>query len=169
MLLPNCDGDKGQWIQIQNLCDPLIRSALQEVISTCSCVCYYALIRPTSSENDTISSRAASSINIPIAEDREFVIWPIIWKGEAFVIVILVRISIAAYGGPFLVIFVPLLQGGVNVILGIACAATSFCALALGDVRTRATNMTRRDEHEGQGWQERAPLKPVQGKPALCC
>ena len=97
----------------------------------------YALVRPASSKNDTISSWTASSINIPIAQDGEFVIWPIVWKGEVFVIVILVRVFIAAYGCPIVVIAVALLHGGINVILGIACAATSFCALALDDVRLR--------------------------------
>ena len=100
-------------------------------------MCNYALVRPTSSENDTISSWTASSVNFLITQDGEFIIWPSIWKGEAFVIMILVRVSIVAYSVPVLVITVALLHGGVNVILGIACAATSFCALTLGDIRLR--------------------------------
>ena len=137
ILSPDFDGDEGGRIQIQKLCYSSICSALQKVISTCSCVRNYALVRPTSSENDTISSWTASSIIIPIAQDGEFVVWPIVWEGEAFVVVILMRVFIVAYSLPILVIAVTLLHGGVNVVLGIACAATSFCALALGEVSLR--------------------------------
>ena len=100
-------------------------------------MCDHALIRPTPSKNDTIRSRTASSINLLVTQDGKLVIGTIIWKGEAFVVVILVRVFVVAHSVPILVIAVALLHGGVDVILGIACAATCFCALALGDVRLR--------------------------------
>lgn len=100
-------------------------------------MCNHALVRPTSSEDDTIGSWTASSIDFLITQDGELVIGPIIWKGEAFVVVILVRVIIVTHSSPILIIAVPLLHGSVDVILGIASAATGLCALALGDVRSR--------------------------------
>ena len=128
-------------------------------------MCNYPLVRPISRENDTISSRTASSINILITQDGKFVIRSSIWKGEIFVVVILVRVFIAAYSGPILVITVALLYGGVNVILGITCTATGLCTLALGAVRLRLLIRTKRDEHEGEGWRGRGGRRPVQRMP----
>ena len=120
-------------------------------------MCDHALVRPTSSKDDTIGSRTASGINILVTQDGKFVVGTIIWKGEAFVVVILVRVFIVAHSGPILVIAVALLHGSVDIILGIACAATGFCALALGDVRSRElyegrqTNTKKRVGEDGDG------------------
>lgn len=100
-------------------------------------MCDHALVRPTPSEDDTISSGASSGIDLLITQDRKFIIGSTIWEGEALVVFVLVRIIIVAHRGPVLVVAVALLHRSVDVILGIACAAAGFCALALGVVSLR--------------------------------
>ena len=100
-------------------------------------MCNHALVRPIPNEDDTISSRTASIIRLLITQNGELVIGSSIREGEALVIFVLVRITIAANCGPVLVIAVALLDGGIDVNLRIACATAGFCALALGDVRFR--------------------------------
>ena len=97
----------------------------------------HALVRTISGEDDTIGSWTASSVYLLITQDGEFVIGSSVRKGETLVVFVLVRIFIATDGGPLLVVAVALLHGGVDVVLGIACAAAGFCALALGRVRLK--------------------------------
>lgn len=112
-------------------------------------MCNHALVRPIPSEDDTISSRTDSIIRLLITQNGKFIVRSSIREGEALVILVLVRITIAANRGPVLVVAVALLDGGINVILRIACATAGFCTLALGDVRFRWITWTKRDEHEG--------------------
>ena len=100
-------------------------------------MCDHALVRPIASEDDTIGSWTASSVYLLITQNGKFVVGSSIWEGEAFIVFVLVRIFIAAHCRPLFVVAVALLHGGVDVILGIACAAASLCALALGDVREK--------------------------------
>ena len=100
-------------------------------------MCDHSLVRPISSKDDTIRPRTASIIRLLITQDGKFVIGSRIREGEVLIVIVLVRILIAAYCGPVFVVAVALLHGGINVILGIASTAAGFCALALGDVRFR--------------------------------
>lgn len=135
----------------QQPCSALIRSTLQEIISSSPSVCDHALVRPISGEDDPIGSRTASSIHLLITQDGEFVIGSSVWEGEALVVFVLVRIFIVAHRGPVLVVAVALLHGRVDVILRVACIAASFSALALVDVRSRRGRCRKGDEHEGGG------------------
>ena len=102
-------------------------------------MCDDALVRPTSREDDSISSGTASGVHLLVTQDGELIVRSVVWEGEAFVVVVLVRVVIVAHGGPVLIVAVTLLHGGVDVVLGVACAAAGFCALALGGVSCRDT------------------------------
>lgn len=95
----------------------IIRSTLQEIVSASTCMCDHTLVRPIPSKDDTISSRTAASINLFITQDGKFIIGSCIWEGEALVIFVLMRIIIAAHGGPVFVISIALLHSGVDIIL----------------------------------------------------
>ena len=112
----------------------LICSTLQKVISRSPCVRYHALVGPIPSEDDTISPRTSSSIDLLVTQNGEFVVGSSIWEGETLVIVVLVRICVVAHCRAILVVAVALLHRGVDVILRVACAAAGLCTLALRSV-----------------------------------
>lgn len=100
-------------------------------------MCDHTLVRPIPSEDNTISTGAASSVHFFVTQDGKFIIWSSIWEGEALVVFVLMRILVAAHSGSVLIVAKALLHGGVDVILGVACIAASFSTLALVDVRSR--------------------------------
>ena len=113
---------------------------------------YHALVAAIPSEDDTISSRTSSSIDLLVSQDGEFVVRSGVWEGEALVIVVLVRIVVVTHGRARLVVAVALLHGGVDVVLRVACAAAGFCTLALRSVSLDGDTGTREAEHEAEGW-----------------
>lgn len=115
-------------------------------------MCDHTLVSPIPSEYNSISTGTASGIHILVTQDRKLVIWSSIWEGEALVVFVLVRIFVAAHCASVLVVAVALLHSGVDVVLGVACVAASFSALALADVRSRGKTWRKRDEHDGEGW-----------------
>lgn len=72
------------------------------------------------SKNNPISSRTSTVIHFLITQGRELIIRTYVRDSEALLIFVLVRVLVAAYRGAICEVVVALLDGGVDVGLGVA-------------------------------------------------
>ena len=92
---------------------------------------YHPFILTATREDDPIGARTTSGVWLIAAKDWKFIVGSSIREAEAFIVVVLVRIFVAADRLPVLVITITLLHGFVDIRLIIACRATSIHALTL--------------------------------------
>ena len=90
----------------------------------------HPLVQAIPRKNHPVGSRGLSVILAAVGQNRELVVWPGIGKGEALVVVELVRVAVAADSGAGLEVAAAGGDGCVDVGLGIAGVAAAFGALA---------------------------------------
>lgn len=116
-------------------------------------------------EDDTVSTRASTSVDIERAQDWEFLVRAVDREVEAFVVVVSVRIAVKLATG--LVLGVALVQSVVNVALPVANATATLNAAV---ARLDDGSSLRRGGEEEEGccnlldssirrWQRNVPTK----------
>ena len=106
---------------------------------------YHPFVRPVPREYHSISSWTASSVDLVVVENREFVVRARVWESEALIVVILMGIFVAAHGFTILVVAVALLYSGINVGLVVACGTTGLDTLALKEVSRKKWSREERE------------------------
>ena len=145
-------------------------SALQKVISTRTRMRDHTRQIPIAIKHHSISPRAASTIHLARAQDREFVPRSIDRESEALIVLVLMRIFVRALGLAFLVELVAFSLCGRDVGGGVAgrAAGLGTGVLAGEEVVTPAwagrageSEWDEREEEDGEELEPRYQKKPL--------